>query len=74
MWTITKALQSGLRDADFDIGNTETPVTPIYLKGSITEAVSLVRDIRENFNIFCSMVVYPVIPKGMIILRLIPIL
>lgn len=72
LWTITKALQSGLTSAGFNIGNTETPVTPIYLKGSIAEATELVKDLRENHRIFCSMVVYPVVPKGIIILRLIP--
>jgi glycine C-acetyltransferase len=72
LWSITKALQDGLKDAGFDIGNTQTPVTPVYLKGTITEATELVKDIRENHRIFCSMVVYPVIPKGLIILRLIP--
>jgi glycine C-acetyltransferase len=72
LWEITRALQSGLREAGFDIGNTNTPVTPVYLSGSIPEATNMVYDLRENFGIFCSMVTYPVIPKGMIILRLIP--
>jgi glycine C-acetyltransferase len=72
LWTITKALQSGLRSAGFDIGDTVTPVTPVYLNGTIHEATELVKDIRENHRIFCSMVVYPVVPKGIIILRLIP--
>ena len=56
----------------FDIGNTQSCVTPVYLKGSIPEAMSLVKDLRENYGIFCSIVVYPVIPKGLILLRLIP--
>lgn len=72
VWTITRALQSGLKKAGFDIGNTESCVTPVYLKGSLAEATNLVMDLRENYNIFCSIVVYPVIPKGMMILRLIP--
>lgn len=72
LWEITNALQSGLIKAGFDIGVTNSPVTPVYMNGSIPEATNLILDLRENFNIFCSMVVYPVIPKGMIILRLIP--
>lgn len=72
LWKIVRALQMGLRDAGFDIGNTQSPVTPVYLNGSIPEATNLIIDLRENYNIFCSMVVYPVIPKGKIILRLIP--
>jgi glycine C-acetyltransferase len=72
LWTIARALQDGLRKADFDLGNTNTMVTPVYMRGSIPEATNMVIDLRENFHIFCSMVVYPVIPKGMIILRLIP--
>ncbi|MEW6467579.1 MAG: aminotransferase class I/II-fold pyridoxal phosphate-dependent enzyme [Bacteroidota bacterium] len=72
LWKITNALQSGLKKAGFDIGVTNSPVTPVYMNGSIPEATNLIVDLRENFNIFCSMVVYPVVPKGMIILRLIP--
>lgn len=72
LWEITHALQNGLRKAGFDIGETNSPVTPVYMNGSIPEATNLILDLRENFNIFCSMVVYPVVPKGMIILRLIP--
>jgi glycine C-acetyltransferase len=72
LWEITRQLQKGLVDAGFDIGVTNTPVTPVYMRGSIPEATNMVIDLRENFGIFCSMVVYPVIPKGMIILRLIP--
>ncbi|MCC7301972.1 MAG: aminotransferase class I/II-fold pyridoxal phosphate-dependent enzyme [Bacteroidia bacterium] len=72
LWKIVNALQSGLKNAGFDIGNTESPVTPVYMKGSVEEATGLVLDLRENHNVFCSIVVYPVIPKGMIILRLIP--
>lgn len=72
MWTIANALQKGLRDAGFDLGKTNSAVTPVYMKGGEAEATNLVYDLRENFGIFCSMVVYPVIPKGDILLRLIP--
>ncbi|GGK28678.1 8-amino-7-oxononanoate synthase [Yeosuana aromativorans] len=72
LWENTNALQNGLRERGFDIGTTQSCVTPVYLKGSIPEAMALVKDLRENFGIFCSIVVYPVIPKGMILLRLIP--
>lgn len=72
LWKIVNALQSGLKKAGFDIGNTESPVTPVILKGSVPEATNLVFDLRENHGVFCSIVIYPVIPKGIIILRLIP--
>ncbi|MCX6191861.1 MAG: aminotransferase class I/II-fold pyridoxal phosphate-dependent enzyme [Flavobacteriia bacterium] len=72
LWEITHALQSGLKAAGFNIGDTDSCVTPVYMNGSIPEATNLIFDLRENYNIFCSMVVYPVVPKGMIILRLIP--
>lgn len=72
LWEITNALQSGLKKAGFEIGPTNSCVTPVYLNGSIPESTNLIYDLRENYNIFCSMVVYPVVPKGMIILRLIP--
>ena len=72
LWENTNALQSGLKERGFDIGTTQSCVTPVYLKGSIPEAMALVKDLRENYRIFCSIVVYPVIPKGMILLRLIP--
>ncbi len=72
LWENTNALQSGLKDRGFDIGTTQSCVTPVYLKGSIPEAMALVRDLRENYGIFCSIVVYPVIPKGLILLRMIP--
>jgi glycine C-acetyltransferase len=72
LWEITNALQTGLKNAGFDIGVTNSCVTPVYMNGSIPEATNLIMDLRENYNIFCSMVVYPVVPKGMIILRLIP--
>lgn len=72
LWKIVNALQKGLKDAGFEIGKTDSPVTPVYLNGSIPEATNLIIDLRENYDIFCSMVVYPVVPKGIIILRLIP--
>ncbi|WP_242087181.1 aminotransferase class I/II-fold pyridoxal phosphate-dependent enzyme [Aestuariivivens sediminis] len=72
LWTIVNALQSGLKARGFDIGTTQSCVTPVYLKGSIPEAMALVKDLRENYGIFCSIVVYPVIPKGLILLRMIP--
>jgi glycine C-acetyltransferase len=72
LWTIVNALQSGLRERGFDLGSTQSCVTPVYLKGSIPEAMALVKDLRENYGVFCSIVVYPVIPKGLILLRLIP--
>jgi|TARA_B100001094_G_scaffold59641_1_gene55083 glycine C-acetyltransferase len=72
LWDNVKKLQSGLKERGFDIGSTQSCVTPVYLKGSIPEAFALVKDLRENYKIFCSIVVYPVIPKGLILLRLIP--
>lgn len=72
LWTIVNALQKGLKEAGFDLGRTNSPVTPVYMKGGEAEATNLVYDLRENYGIFCSMVVYPVIPKGELILRLIP--
>ena len=72
LWKVVNALQSGLKERGFDIGTTQSCVTPVYLKGSIPEAMALVKDLRENHGIFCSIVVYPVIPKGLILLRMIP--
>jgi glycine C-acetyltransferase len=72
LWENVHALQNGLKANGFDIGNTESCVTPVYLEGTIPEAMALVKDLRENYGIFCSIVVYPVIPKGIILLRLIP--
>lgn len=72
LWTIVNALQKGLKERGFDIGNTNTMVTPVFLKGDLYEATTLTRDLRENYGIFCSIVIYPVIPKGLILLRLIP--
>lgn len=72
LWENVLMLQNGLKNKGFNIGNTQSCVTPVYLEGSIPEAMSLVKDLRENFRVFCSIVVYPVIPKGLILLRLIP--
>ena len=72
LWDITHALQSGLRANGFDIGVTQSPVTPIYMRGGNEEGTNLIVDLRENYGVFCSIVIYPVIPKGEIILRLIP--
>ena len=72
LWENVLMLQNGLKKNGFNIGNTQSCVTPVYLEGSIPEAMGLVKDLRENFGIFCSIVVYPVIPKGLILLRLIP--
>jgi len=72
LWNIATTLQKGLRDRGFDLGITNTMVTPVFLKGELLEATALTMDLRENHGIFCSIVVYPVIPKGLIELRLIP--
>ena len=72
LWNIVRALQSGLKAENFDLGVTNSPVTPVYLSGSVPEGTNVVMDLRENYNIFCSIVVYPVIPKGQLLLRLIP--
>ncbi|MFT6053381.1 MAG: glycine C-acetyltransferase [Roseivirga sp.] len=72
LWTIVDALQGGLREKGFSIGTTKSCVTPVVLNGTIGEAATLSKDLRENYSIFCSIVIYPVVPKGMIILRLIP--
>ena len=72
LWENVNKLQSGLRARGFDIGNTNTCVTPVMMKGDTIEATILVRDLRENYGVFTSVVIYPVIPKGMILLRLIP--
>lgn len=72
LWTIVNALQSGLKEAGFDIGVTNSPVTPVFLKGTLGEATNVTLDLRENYNIFCSIVVYPVVAKDVIMLRLIP--
>ena len=72
LWSIAHALQKGLKEAGLDIGKTQSPVTPVYMRGNLPEATNMVFDLRENYGIFCSIVVYPVIPKGQILLRLIP--
>lgn len=72
LWKIVNALKSGLIEKGFSIGKSNSPVTPVVLNGTVGEAATLSKDLRENYNIFCSVVIYPVIPKGMIILRLIP--
>ncbi|REG94599.1 glycine C-acetyltransferase [Algoriphagus antarcticus] len=72
LWKIVKALRKGLHDNGFSTGKSNSPVTPVVLNGTVGEAAALTQDLRENYAIFCSVVIYPVIPKGMIILRLIP--
>ena len=72
LWHNALRLQKGLKERGFDIGHTNTMVTPVYMKGGVEEATAMVMDLRENYKIFCSIVVYPVIPKGNIIYRLIP--
>jgi glycine C-acetyltransferase len=72
LWNVARALQSGLKEAGFDIGKTNSVVTPIFMKGSLGEATNLTLDLRERYAIFCSIVVYPVVPKDVIMLRLIP--
>ena len=72
LWKIAKALQEGLEAEGFNIGNTQSPVTPVYFSGSVPEGTNIVIDLRENHNVFCSIVVYPVVPKGVLMLRLIP--
>jgi glycine C-acetyltransferase len=72
LWENALKLQNGLKQKGFDIGKTDTPVTPVYMKGGVEEATAMVMDLRENYGIFASVVVYPVIPRGHIIYRLIP--
>jgi glycine C-acetyltransferase len=72
LWDIAIALQNGLKERGFNLGVTNTMVTPVFLEGELYEATALTRDLRENYGIFCSIVIYPVIPKGLILLRLIP--
>ena len=72
LWEVTNALQTGFRDAGFDIGKTNTCVTPVFMKGNLAEATNLTFDLRENYGIFCSIVIYPVVPKDTIMLRIIP--
>jgi glycine C-acetyltransferase len=72
LWEITNALQSGLKNAGFNLGDTNSCVTPVMMSGTLGEATTLTHDLRENHSLFCSIVVYPVVPKGMILIRLIP--
>ena len=72
LWKIAKTLQRGLRADGFNLGNTQSPVTPVFLDGGIPESTNLIFDLRENYHIFCSVVVYPVVPKDVIMLRIIP--
>jgi glycine C-acetyltransferase len=72
LWQNVRSLQEGLKERGFDIGKTDSPVTPVYMTGGVEEATAMVTDLRETYRIFCSIVVYPVIPKGQIIFRLIP--
>lgn len=72
LWVIVNALQKGLREKGFNIGRTQSPVTPVFFTGGVSEATQITYDLRENFNIFCSIVIYPVVPKDVIMLRLIP--
>ena len=72
LWTIVNALQTGLKEKGLNLGNTESPVTPVYFEGGVSEGTQVTKDLRENYNIFCSIVTYPVVSKGTIMLRLIP--
>lgn len=72
LWKIAKALQEGLVAEGFNIGNTQSPVTPVYVNGTVAEGTNVVVDLRENHHVFCSIVAYPVVPKDVLMLRLIP--
>jgi len=72
LWIVVRALQKGLREAGLDLGKTESPVTPVFMKGGVPQATQMIYDLRENYGIFCSVVVYPVVPKDVVMLRLIP--
>lgn len=72
LWTIVNALQKGLRDAGLNLGNTESPVTPVFFKCPLGQVTQLIYDLRENYGIFCSVVIYPVVPRDVVMLRLIP--
>jgi len=72
LWKIASALQKGLKENGFNIGDTNSPVTPVFLQGNLAEATNMTFDLRENYSIFCSIVIYPVVPKDVIMLRLIP--
>jgi glycine C-acetyltransferase len=72
LWTIVDALQKGLKEAGLDLGKTQSPVTPVFFKCALTQVTQLIYDLRENYNIFCSVVIYPVVPRDVVMLRLIP--
>ncbi len=72
LWTIVNALQKGLKEAGLDLGNSESPVTPVFIKGGVSQVTQMIYDLRENYGIFCSVVVYPVVPRDVVMLRLIP--
>ena len=72
LWVIVNAIQNGLKEKGFNIGTTQSAVTPVLLNGTTYEALNLVRDLRNEYNIFCSVIAYPVVPKGVIMLRIIP--
>ncbi len=72
LWKVVDALQKGLKSKGYNLGTTQSPVTPVFLNGTPLEAGNMIFDLRENFNIFCSMVIYPVVPKDVIMLRIIP--
>jgi len=72
LWKVTRAMQSGLKERGFNIGTTSSPVTPVLFKGGVGEAANMSMDLRENFGIFCSVVIYPVVPKDVIMFRIIP--
>jgi len=72
LWTIVRALQKGLREAGLDLGKTESPVTPVFMKSGVSQATQMIYDLRENYGIFCSVVIYPVVPRDVVMLRLIP--
>ena len=72
LWTITRALQNGFRERGFDIGPAQACVTPVFIKGTVPQATDICVDLRENYHIFCSVVVYPVVPRGVIMFRIIP--
>ncbi|NJO88474.1 MAG: hypothetical protein HC831_05530 [Chloroflexia bacterium] len=72
LWKIVNAIQSGLKKQGFNLGKTESPVTPVFFQGSVSQGTNVLLDLRENYDIFTSIVVYPVVPKGTIMLRIIP--
>jgi glycine C-acetyltransferase len=72
LWKIVHALQDGLRAKGFNLGNTLSPVTPVLLNGTVPESTNIILDLREHYNIFCSIVVYPVVPRDVIMVRIIP--